>query len=39
MFADYRLGHLVNNVAIHMITLDNCFIFENFTASVVDLML
>jgi hypothetical protein len=37
IFADYRLRHLVNNVAIHiyvyhMITLEwsNCIVFENF---------
>ena len=42
--ADYRLRHLVNNVAIHIYTHDyirmeiTVNVFENFTASIVDLM-
>ena len=39
-----RLRHLVNNAAIHIYEHDyirmetNCVVFENFTASIVDLM-
>ena len=38
--ADYRLRHLVNNVAMHMITLEwgQLYCIEIFTASIVDLM-
>ena len=43
--ADYRFHRLVNNVAIHIYTHDYIrmeitvhIIFENFTASIVDLM-
>ena len=39
---DYRLRHLINNVAIHIYTHDyiriEIAVFENFTASIVDLM-
>ena len=39
---DYRLRHLINNVAIHIYTHDyirmEITVFENFTASIVDLM-
>ena len=42
ILADYRLRHLVNNVAIHIYTHDyirmEITVFENFTASIVDLM-
>ena len=41
--ADYRLRHLVNNVAVHIYTHDYIrmeitIVFENFTASIVDFM-
>ena len=42
ILADYRLRHLVNNFAIHIYTHDyirmKITVFENFTASIVDLM-
>jgi len=42
ILADYRLRHLVNNVAMHIYPhdyiriTDNCIVFDNFTASIVD---
>jgi hypothetical protein len=45
IFADYRLRHLVNNMAIKLTNIcimdqlgDNCIVFENFTTSIGDLM-
>jgi hypothetical protein len=42
ILVDYRLRHLVNNVAIHIYAHDYIrmeIVFENFTASIVDLMI
>ena len=45
ILADYSLRHLVNDVAIHIYIHDyirmeiTVFVFENFTASIVDFMI